>query len=108
MTPNPVAMPAETTLIEAAKSMRDRDVGDVLVLDGEKVRGVVTDRDLVVRGLAENRDVTSTPLSEICSSDLVTLPPDAGIDEAARVMRERSVRRVPIVEGDRAVGILSL
>jgi CBS domain-containing protein len=107
MTPDPVTLPATTPLEEAARCMRDREIGDVLVSDDGSLCGVVTDRDIVVRGLADGR--ASARLGDICSRDLVSLSPDDGVDEAVRLMRQRrAIRRLPIVENGRAVGLVSI
>jgi CBS domain-containing protein len=109
MTAEPVVLDGSATLADAARAMKARNVGDVLVRSDGKLCGIVTDRDLVVRGLAEAReDAVHRPLGDICSRDLTTLAPDAEVDEAIRLMREKAVRRIPIVEGDRPLGILSL
>ena len=108
MTPNPVCLPSSATLVEAARRMRDDDIGDVLVLDGEQLRGVATDRDLVVRGVAEGCDPAATTLAEVCSGGLVTLSPDDPVDHAERLMREHAVRRLPVVEGGRPIGVVSI
>lgn len=104
----PVGLPADTVLRDAARTMRDEDVGDVLVTDGQRLRGVVTDRDVVVRAIAEGLDPTTTTLGDVCSADLVTLRPDATVADAAAVMRDHAVRRLPVVDGDEPVGIVSL
>jgi CBS domain-containing protein len=88
--------------------MRDEDIGDVIVMDDGKVCGIVTDRDVVVRALAEDRDPKSTKVAEICSRDLTTIAPGDPIDKAVKLMRERSIRRLPVVQGDRPVGIVSI
>jgi CBS domain-containing protein len=108
MTPDPVALPAAAFLNEAARQMKQLDIGQVIVLDDNKVCGVVTDRDIVVRAVADNRDPTTTTLSDICSKDLVTLAPGDTVDAAVELMREHALRRLPIVENDRPVGVVSL
>ena len=108
MTPNPKLCPATATVTEAAQFMRDSDVGDVLVERDGTVCGIVTDRDIVVRAIAEGQDPTQAKLGDICSRDLTTLTPDATVDEAIRQMREKALRRLPIMENDRPVGIVSL
>jgi len=108
MTSDPVALPADSPLTAAAEHMKRRDIGDVIVVDGDQVCGVVTDRDIVVRAVAEGRDPASTRLAEICSRDVVTAAPDDPVDQAVRTMRERAVRRLPVVEGGRPVGVVSL
>lgn len=108
MTADPVTLPATTTLTDAARRMRDDAIGDVLVGDGKELRGVVTDRDIVVRAVAEGRDTTSTTLGEVCSADVVTVAPSDAVEDAVRLMSERAVRRLPVVENGQAVGILAM
>jgi CBS domain-containing protein len=108
MTANPVALPSSSPLNEAAQQMKQRDIGDVIVLDGGTVCGVVTDRDIVVRALAEDKDPASTTLGEICSRDLISLSPSDSVEDAIRLMRERAIRRLPIVEAGQPVGIVSI
>jgi CBS domain-containing protein len=109
MTKNPVALPVTATAREAARAMRDRDIGDVIVLDqNDRICGIVTDRDIVVRGVAQDRDPSSTRLADICSPELTTLSPDETIAEALRLMTEKAIRRLPVVQNGRPVGIVSL
>ena len=108
MTRDPACVDLSDAATEAARRMRDVDAGDVVVLDEGRVAGIVTDRDIAIRLVAEGRDL-DTPVSEICSTDdIVTLAPQTDIGEAVQLMRERAVRRIPVVDGDRAVGIVSL
>jgi CBS domain-containing protein len=93
---------------EAAKLMREHDVGNVLVTRKGRLCGIVTDRDIVVRCIADGKDPEKTQLSEFCSEDLLTLKPDSKVGEAIRVMTEHAVRRVPVVDGDHPVGIVTL
>ena len=108
MTPNPVALQATSSLVEAALAMRDFDVGDVLVLDDGQVRGIVTDRDIVVRGIATGNYPATITLGEICSRDLTMLAPTDSVENAVSLMREKAVRRLPVVEHGQPVGIVSL
>jgi len=109
MTSDPIVLDADATVAEAARCMRDRDVGDVLVRKDGKLCGIVTDRDLVVRCLAApDADPREHPLAELCSGPLLTLPPDADVEQAMQLMQEHAVRRIPIVDEDRPVGIVSL
>ena len=109
MTKDPLTMPATATALDAALGMRNADVGDVIVLDDEsRVCGIVTDRDIVVRAVAEGRSPASTHLGDICSRDLTTLSPTDSVDDAVKLMREKAVRRLPVVEENKAVGIVSL
>ncbi len=109
MTPHVVTLPRETTLVEAARTMRERDIGDIVVSDGSGPAGLVTDRDIVVRAVAERRDPASTTIDEILTQDLVTVRPDDTVQSAALLMRDRAVRRVLVCEDDRSlVGIVSI
>jgi CBS domain-containing protein len=109
MTQEVVYLPADTTLDEAARAMRERDIGDVVVTEGPTLAGVVTDRDIVVRAVAERQDPTTTQLGTIATRDLVMIEQDATTDEAANVMRDRAVRRLLVCDVDRQlVGIVSL
>jgi CBS domain-containing protein len=109
MTKDVVYLPAETTIDEAAKAMRDRNIGDVVVTEGPALAGVVTDRDIVVRAVAERRDPGSTPIGTITSRDMIMVQQDATASEAVRMMRDRAVRRLLVCDRDRQlVGILSI
>jgi CBS domain-containing protein len=104
MTRDPVVLPSDAGLDEAARAMKDADIGDVLVTADGALCGIVTDRDLVVRGLADGK----SNLGEVCSRGLYTLSPDADVEEAVTVMREAAIRRIAVVDGNRAVGVVSL
>jgi CBS domain-containing protein len=108
MTPNPVALPGTASVHEAARAMRDAQIGDVIVIENNAVCGIVTDRDLVVRILAEPKDPATTTLADICSHSLVTVTPTDSVEEAVRLMRTHAVRRLPVVDGGQAVGMVSL
>ena len=108
MTADPVTVEPQTSVTAVARLMRDRDLGAVLVTDGDRLRGLVTDRDLVVRALAEGGDLEQTTVAGACSDDLVTVAPDDDLDRAIRRMRKHAVRRVPVVNHGRPVGIVSL
>jgi len=108
MTPNPVTLPATASLVEGALAMRDFDVGDVLVLDNGHICGIVTDRDIVVRGIAGGNYPATVKLAEICSRDLTTLSPTDRVEDAVNYMREKAIRRLPVVDGGKPVGIVSL
>jgi CBS domain-containing protein len=107
MTKTPASLSATSTVADAAHQMRELDIGDVLIEEGGRLVGIVTDRDLVVRALAEGRDATST-LGDIVSAEVVCITPSDSPEDAIRLMRERALRRVPVVENGRPVGILSL
>ena len=108
MTPNPVTLSADASVVEAALVMRDNDIGDVIVCDDQTVCGIVTDRDLVVRALAERVDPQQVALRDICTQQVTTVQPDTSVDEAVKLMRENALRRLPVVDGKRPVGVVSL
>ena len=108
MTRKPRTVDAGDSVHEAARQMRDGDFGSVVVLLDGRVDGIVTDRDIAVRAVAEGRTPESTKVSEISSTGVATVEPNQSIDEAVRTMREQDIRRLPVVEDGRPVGILSL
>lgn len=108
MTAPPVCCPPDATVGDAARLMRDHDIGDVIVCEDDRLIGIVTDRDLVVRALAEGERAADRPLREICSQDLVTVSPRDDVQRAIDLMKERAVRRLPVCEGDQIVGIVAL
>ncbi|MGP3683618.1 CBS domain-containing protein [Streptomyces sp. IBSNAI002] len=109
MTENPVTVERLTSLAEAARVMRDASIGDVLIVDEGRLRGIVTDRDLVIRGMAENRDPADTTVYAICSTGPVTVRPDDGVDQAMDLMRRHALRRLPVQTADgELVGVVTL
>lgn len=98
------------TLTNAAKAMRDGDMGDIIVLDdtSARLKGIVTDRDMVVRAIAEKMDPERTTLAAICTEEVVCVAPGDPADKAARYMRDRAIRRLPVVEDERVVGVISI
>jgi CBS domain-containing protein len=105
---NPVSMPVTASVQEAARVMRDHDIGDVIVIEHDQVCGMVTDRDIAVRLVAEAQNPAATTLATICSHSLLTVTPTDSIEEAMRLMRLHAIRRLPVVEAGKAVGIVSL
>ncbi|MFN3219106.1 MAG: CBS domain-containing protein [Acidimicrobiales bacterium] len=108
MTRNPVSMQGGSTVTEAAAVMKEQDIGDVIVMDDGSISGILTDRDLVVRAIAESRDLGTTAVADICSSDVVTVNPSDEVGTAIQLMREHSIRRIPVVENGEPVGIVSI
>lgn len=109
MTRDPITVPATASLEEAARLMRDNDIGDVLVVDDTgSLCGILTDRDIVVEGIAGGTNPASTSVDEVCSHDPVSLGPDDPVAKAAKLMSERAIRRLPIVDNGSLVGIVSL
>ena len=107
MTDSLATVGSNATIADAARLMRDRDIGDVLVVDADRLCGIVTDRDIVVRALAGSAGPETT-VAGACSANVFTIAPDAAIDDAVMLMREHALRRVPVVDGDRPVGIVSI
>ena len=107
MTPNPVILSASSTLVEAALAMRDFDVGTVVVVDNSQIYGIATDRDIVIRAIANGNYPATTTLAEVCSRDLVTVAPSDSVETVAGLMRDNAIRRLPVVENGEAVGIIS-
>jgi CBS domain-containing protein len=109
MTGAPVTLERNQSLVDAARMMRDAAIGDVLVTDGGRLVGVLTDRDIVVRCIAEARDPGMTTIGECCSSeDVATVRPDEDANTAVRIMRERAIRRLPVVDNGQPLGVISL
>jgi CBS domain-containing protein len=107
MTAAPVGVYYSQTIGETARIMRDTQVGAVLVVSDGALSGVVTDRDLVVRGLAEGEGPDS-PVGPLCSGDLIGVAADADVEEAEELMREHAVRRLPVITDGQVVGIVSM
>src|SRR5919201_3913211 len=108
MTSNPCSIDAGKSVAYAAKMMRDEDVGIAPIVEGDRLVGVLTDRDIAVRVVAEGRDSEQTKVTEVASRDVVTLDPQQELDEALRLMARHQVRRLPVVEEDgRLVGVLA-
>jgi CBS domain-containing protein len=108
MTTNPRTVNVDDTVLDAARVMRDNDIGDVIVVEDGQVAGIVTDRDIVVRAVAEGRDAESTTVSDIATTGTQAMEPEASVDDALRTMREHDIRRLPVVKNGRPVGIISL
>jgi len=95
------------SLTDAAKLMKQEDVGSVPVVDGERLIGMLTDRDIVVRGIADGSDPHAVKAGDIASRDVVTVRPDDDLDDALRLMAQHQVRRLPVVEDGHLVGVLA-
>jgi CBS domain-containing protein len=108
MTSDPVTVDASATLEEAAKLMADKDIGNVLVVENGDVQGIVTDRDIVVRGIAKGESPTDASVREVASTDLEALSPDDTVEDAIKKMESKDVRRLPVVDDGKPAGIVSL
>ena len=108
MTSNPCSIDAGKTVAYAAKMMRDEDVGIAPIVEGDRLVGVLTDRDIAVRVVADGRDPEQVKVTEVASRDVVTLDPQQDLDEALRLMARNQVRRLPVVEEDgRLAGVVA-
>lgn len=108
MTPDPVVQPATSKVAEAARIMRDDGIGDVLVERDGALCGIVTDRDIVVRAVAQGGSLDDLRLGDICTTDLVTVEPDASVDDAINLMRDKALRRVAVCHDGQPLGIVSM
>jgi CBS domain-containing protein len=102
-----LTIPADTTLGQAARLMRARNVGAAVVMDGERIAGIFTERDLL-RAIADSRHPDQGQVQSYMTPDPITLPPDHAPSEAAQIMSERRFRHIPVVEDDRLIGIVSI
>ena len=109
MTPNPEVLDVKACVADAARVMRDKSIGDVMVSSDGKVCGIVTDRDITVRVVAEGMAPEEVMLGDVCSRELVSLTPDDPVEEAIRLMRDEAIRRIAVCdEGGRPVGVVSI
>jgi len=107
MTPGPIGVDYDQSVGEAARAMRDWGVGAILVVGNGSLYGLVTDRDLVVRAVAEERGADE-PVGPLSSANLIGVDADADVHEAMRLMRQHGVRRLPVLEDGQVAGIVSL
>jgi CBS domain-containing protein len=107
MTPSVRSVAPTDSLTDAAAAMRDEDVGSLPVVEGDRVLGIITDRDIVVRAVAERADPQTAKVGDVSSGDPVAVEPDADLDEALELMARHRVRRLPVVEDGRLVGVVA-
>jgi CBS domain-containing protein len=108
MTADPRTVDSGATLKDAAREMSRDDIGAVLVEENGSLAGILTDRDIVVRAIAEGRDPSSTRVGDVASRDVSSLTPDQTVEDAIRIVREHNVRRIPVVQDGRPAGIVSI
>jgi len=108
MTTDLVTVTPSSTVTEAARLMRDANIGDVLAMDQDRLVGILTDRDITVRVVADGKDPSTARVGDHMTRELFTGLPDWDVEDAADVMGEEQIRRLPIVENGKAVGIVSL
>src|SRR5437588_13103461 len=108
MTSNPSTIEPDKTVADAARIMKQEDAGVVPVTENGRLTGMVTDRDIAIRVVAEGKDPQSTPVREVASKNLVTIDPQQDLDEALRLMAKHQIRRLPVVEEDgKLVGVVA-
>jgi CBS domain-containing protein len=107
MTGDPRSIGATASVVEAALLMREEHIGSLPITDGEKLVGMITDRDITTRVVAEAADPKVTSVEDVYSRDLVSVEPDNDLQEALQLMARHQVRRLPVVENDRLVGIVA-
>jgi CBS domain-containing protein len=107
MSSNPCAIDADKPVAYAAKMMKEEDVGLAPIVEGDRLLGTLTDRDIVLRVVAEGKDPQTVTAREVASTDLITIDPQQDLDEALRLMASNLVRRLPVVEEGRLVGVLA-
>ena len=108
MTHDPTTVTGDTPLVDAAREMKKAEIGGVIVTDDGTFRGYVTDRDIVVRAIAEGKDPKSTTVGDVCTTNVHTLSPDQSVEDAIQLMRDQAVRRIPVVQDGRPVGIVAI
>jgi CBS domain-containing protein len=108
MTSNPCSIDADKSVAYAAKMLRDEDVGAAPIVEGDKLIGMLTDRDIAIRVVAEGRDPDQVTVRDVASKQVVTIDPQQELDEALRIMAKHQVRRLPVVEEDgKLVGVVA-
>jgi CBS domain-containing protein len=108
MTLNPVTIPVDMAVVDAARLMRDRDIGNIIVMNESGVAGILTDRDIAVRVVASQREPSKTTVGDVCSKDVHCIEHTATVEDAIQMMRDKAVRRIPVVQDGRPVGIVSI
>lgn len=108
MTPDPITIHASAPIVEAAQKMKEADVGPIIVMDDGAVCGIVTDRDIAIRAVAEGKDPSKVSVGEICSKEVAVLSPRDKVTMAIDLMEKIAVRRLPVVKDHKPVGILSI
>ena len=107
MTEDPRSIGASASVVDAARLMREEHIGSLPVTDDEQLVGMVTDRDITTRVVAESADPKTTSVGDVYSRDLISVEPDKDLDDALRLMARHQVRRLPVVENGRLVGIVA-
>ncbi len=107
MSRNPVIVSGDISVMEGAKLMKGKGVSTLLIREGDRIIGIVTDRDLVTKVLAEGANYMDTKLRDIMSSPVIMIPQDESVSSAAKIMTTRRIRKLPVIDGSKIVGLLS-
>ena len=108
MTKNVAYVSPSTPVIEAAQLMQKHNVGSIPVMESDGIAGIVTDRDIVVRNVAHGKSAYDTPVSDVMTSQVITVTPDMDMDEVTEIMSRQQIRRVPVMENKKIVGMVAL
>lgn len=108
MTPHVISIQSDKPVADAAKAMKDNDIGDVVVMNGDGIYGILTDRDIVVRAIADGGDPRRVKAGEIASHQLAYVSPEDSTDRAVELMREKAIRRLPVLKEKKLVGMVSI
>ena len=108
MTNNVVSVKLETPITEVTKIIKDNNVGSVPVCDGQRVVGIVTDRDIVLRGIAMDKDINTLKAKDVMTAKVTTVDSNSDVNSASNIMAEKQIRRLPVVDGNNLVGIVSI
>ena len=107
MTSGPDIIEAQSSVLEAAKKLASADVGALPICDNGTLKGMITDRDIVVKVLAEGKDAAGTKVVDLIQGEVITIGADDSVEEALRTMSKHQVRRLPVIDGTELVGIVS-
>lgn len=108
MTTDTICASKDDDISTIAKLMNDNHIGSIPVCDNENIVGIVTDRDIILRSIACDKDIKTTSVSDVMTTDVETVSPDTNVDDANKIMADYQVRRLPVVENNKIVGMLSI
>jgi CBS domain-containing protein len=108
MTTNPTTLDSDSTVLQAASAMSSQNVGDIIILSSGQISGILTDRDIVIRCIAEGLDPARTTCGQICTNNPTTVSPSTSTGDAVRLMSQHAIRRLPVVQNNQPVGVVSI